>query len=502
MKYLKFIHFVIASVISMFLITSCNDSSNPDDSYVISTDVGVTGFSLKNDSKVLSNLDSVFFSIDLEKGLIFNADSLPKDTKITTLIPVISYPSTVASAIITMSGGEYKSGTVDYKKNPTDSIDFTGKVVLTLVAQDGLTTRDYTIKVNVHNMEPDSLWWDKLAVAELPSRKPSPIKQRTVAYNEKAMSLILENDGTYTIATTDNPNQNKWSKEETEFGFTPDLRSFASTSDALYILDSEGKLYKSEDALTWSTTGEQWISILGGYQSSLLGIREVGGELMHTRYPMQGAETVIDSQFPIKGFSNFSTFSNKWMEEPIGILCCGQTQDGTLTQHTWGFDGQNWAKLSNHTPPAVFGGTLIPYVINKQTSSLWITTEYDVWFFVGGMKADGSFNTDLYVSYDNGVNWFIGSDLTQMPDYIPGMMNSDNLVISTKMSGNFEPKGWASMPSKLLPSWYRISYEVDGYNVTWECPYIYLIGGENASGQLYNTIWKGVINRLTFVPLM
>ena len=44
--------------------------------------------------------------------------------------------------------------------------------------------------------------------------------------------------------------------------------------------------------------------------------------------------------------------------------------------------------------------------------------------------------------------------------------------------------------------------EIDGYNVKWECPYIYLMGGEDAEGMLYNTIWKGVLNRLTFVPII
>lgn len=82
------------------------------------------------------------------------------------------------------------------------------------------------------------------------------------------------------------------------------------------------------------------------------------------------------------------------------------------------------------------------------------------------------------------------------------MMNVDNVIITTMMTGNFEPQSWASMASKDLPNYYRLSCEVDGYNVSWECPYIFLFGGVGADGVLCNTIWKGVVNRLTFMPLI
>jgi hypothetical protein len=35
----------------------------------------------------------------------------------------------------------------------------------------------------------------------------------------------------------------------------------------------------------------------------------------------------------------------------------------------------------------------------------------------------------------------------------------------------------------------------------WEVPYIYLFGGYDSEGYLYNSVWRGVINRLSFKPL-
>lgn len=499
-KIFKFLLIAIATT----LITSACNSNSSDDPYAISSDVTVLGFSLKKDISILSGIDSVFFSIDLQKGLIFNADSLPKGTDITRLIPIISYPSTVMSATITMSDGSYKTGSIDYKNNPSDSIDFSGKVILTLIAQDGFSTKDYQIKVNVHNMEPDSLTWDKIAVSQLPSRMAEPRNQRTIMFGDEIISLIQEADATFTISKTYDPNKNNWTKEEIEFPFTPNIRSLSATENALYIIDSEGVLYTSNDAINWESTNKRWKTIIGGYADILLGLRVEGESILHTHYPLlsEASETPIDKDFPINGFSNFNTFTNKWSIAPIGILCGGETQNGSLTAQTWGYDGNTWAKLSNHTPPAVKGGTLIPYFVHKQTSMQWITNEYSIWFFTGGIKADGTFNKELYISYDNGVNWFIGSSLLQMPDYIPGMQNMDNIIFATELSSNIEPKGWSNMPIKQLPSWYKIKYATDGYNITWDCPYIYLIGGQDANNKLYNTIWKGVINRLSFVPLI
>lgn len=499
----KIVFSYIVAIFVMILVVACNKDSN-EEPYQTSTDVAVTSMSLKKDAKILTGIDSVFFSIDLQRGLIFNADSLPKGTDITRLIPVISYPSSVSSAIITMTDGDYKTGDIDYKSNPSDSVDFSGKVILKLVAQDGMTTKDYQIKVNVHKMEPDSLWWDKMAITKLPSRLENPVNQRTITFNDYVTSLIQESDGSYTISKTENPANNDWSKQRVDLNFIPDIRSFSATDNALYILDREGNLYVSNDAENWEPTGSKWLTIIGGYSEMLLGLRQDEGSIVHTHYPLLSdlSETVIEDDFPISGFSNFYTSKNKWSLAPIGIICGGETQNGTLISQTWGFDGNNWAKLSNHTPPAVKGGTLIPYYIHKQTSTMWITDEYSVCFFVGGVKSDGSLNHDLYLSYDNGVNWFVGSSLIQMPEYIPCMKNADNVIVNVKLSGNIEPKGWSAMPSHKLPSWYKLKTNINGYDVTWECPYIYLIGGEDAENNLYDTIWRGVINRLAFIPIV
>lgn len=61
-------------------------TGSTDDVEVIYGSTQVKGFNLKADAKVLSALDSVFFSIDLVNAQIFNADSLPYGTRVNKLV--------------------------------------------------------------------------------------------------------------------------------------------------------------------------------------------------------------------------------------------------------------------------------------------------------------------------------------------------------------------------------------------------------------------------------
>lgn len=177
-----------------------------------SSTVAVTGFSLKAMSKVAPNLDSVFFSIDLNRGVIFNADSLPVGTNIEKLIADISYTSSASSVKLTQTGGK-KEGEIDYKENPSDTIDFSGKVLLSITAEDNSTTRTYNIKVNVHKCEPDTLVWDRLAVTPMPSRLGNPVQQKTVQFKDAAYSLIAEKDGSYTMSVATDIIEGIWDKK-------------------------------------------------------------------------------------------------------------------------------------------------------------------------------------------------------------------------------------------------------------------------------------------------
>lgn len=482
--------------VAMLATVSCNEKTEEVEIYLTPSNVAVTAFTLNNDDKVMENLDSVFFSIDLENGVIFNADSLPLGTKIDKLVTTIKYSSYVTKATIKMEDGKTRTGEVDYLTSPTDSIDFTGKVSLTLSTDDDQLSRTYRIKVNVHKEKTDSLVWGDKALSKLPSRLANPRNQKSLDFNGKAVSLIEENDGTYTFATSENLFDSEWRKGAVTFPFTPNVRSLCATSSSLMILADNGKMYQSTDGTSWTATGETWTAMLGAYLDTAIGLKNGENGLEYAQYPLKNLNiTTMDKEFPVSGYSNFVILANQWTSSPVGFFAGGTCSDGTLSNATWAFDGYNWIKLAEGGIPAVKGASIIPYYGYRFTSSSWTQTEYPVWMIIGGSKTDGTLNRTVYISYDNGVNWGPGSELLQLPKEIPTMTECDNVVMTLRKK------------ALLSDAWKKAArrshnVEVDGDNIYWDCPYIYLIGGFDPQGNLYNTIWRGVLARLSFTPVI
>ena len=485
----------------MGTLSSCNKKTETEEEvYMPASSVAVTGFSLKSKSGTSVRLDSVFFSIDLNKGVIFNADSLPMGTDITKLVPVISYTSSASAVTLTQSGGKY-TGEIDYKTNPSDSVDFSGKVVLKITAEDKETTRSYSIKVNVHQCEPDSLVWDQLAVTPMPSRLRSPKQQKTVGYKDTSYTLLQEADDSYTLAVATDLIAGVWTKSTPAFDFEPEVRTLNATSDRLFVLDKAGVLHTSADGLTWESTGSVWTNIIGAYGDSMLGMRSEGGQLVHACWPADAgyAEQPVSSDFPVAEYSGFVQFSNRWTTLPIGFMVGGRLADGTYTSKTWGYDGDHWAVLSEDMTPAIAGATLVPYYVYRKTTSSLVQTEFSVWMLIGGQCSDGDSNRTIYVSYDNGVNWYAAEKQMQLPDHFPGLKNLDGIMAEWPKQASLKDN-WTDTASRALPGMARVKYEVEDYEVYWDCPYIYIFGGAKDNGALNDEIWRGVLNRMTFVP--
>lgn len=493
-----------ALILVMATASSCNkkEESTVDEPAVTISTVAVKNFNLKADSKVLSSLDSVFFSIDLNKKVIFNADSLPLGTKVSRLIPVITFQTSVSEARL-VSRGKEKNDTVDYLTNPNDSIDFTNDVTLNVTAADGKNKYSYTIKVNVHTQKPDSMMWDKMAVAKLPSLGGSPAVQKSVRKDGKVFTLLREGDGSYTLASAEDLFAGIWTREKISLPFEADVRSLEANDRLLWILDTQGRLYSSPDGKTWSDTGEKWVSIIGPYLDSMLGIKDTPTGLTHCHYPASDkiTDTPVDPEFPLSGRSATSQFSTKWAELPTIVFAGGVKPSGDYSGSTWAFDGQRWTTINEVELPALKGAVMIRYVEYRNTGGIFQGVPYEVLAVIGGRLADGSFNRSIYLSPDNGVNWRKGSVLTDLPEYFPSLSGADGIVMSTPLSADLA-KAWTPAPSPAPGRWLKPAYTLDGFDITWECPYIYIIGGETGAGSLSDTIWRGVLARLAFTPII
>lgn len=475
--------------------SSCNDTkSDVPEGYPTPFNVAVTAMTITGKGNT-PEIDSTYFSIDLDRGVIFNADSLPVGTQIDKLVPTFTYSSYVTKAIIKMEGGTTRTGEVDYTTTKTDSIDFTGKVTLTLSVEDENISRTYLVKVNVHKEKSDSLVWGDRAHAALPSRLASPKNQKSVSFKSSVVSIIQENDGSFTLASSSNLYDNQWSRKSIALPFEPEIRSLTASSDALYILDKSKQLFSSTDGENWTATGEKWDVIIGAYKNSALGLKSENGALYYAQFPMLDLNVEpVDAEFPLNGGSNFVTISNKWTTSPVGFFVGGTLANGTLSRATWAFDGANWVNLSQSDLPQVKGASIIPYYGFRFSSAGATTpTEYPVWMVMGGTLNDGSLNRTMYISYDNGVNWSKASAFMQLPKEIPTMTACDNLVMETRLQ--------TKLSDYWTPATRKGEVSVENNIISWDCPYIYMIGGYQADGNLCNSIWRGSLARFTFTPI-
>ncbi|MGM9861078.1 MAG: DUF6242 domain-containing protein [Muribaculaceae bacterium] len=445
-----------------------------------------------------THLDSVYFSIDLERAQIYNADSLPYGSDVTALVPVVMMQTGASVAEFkfkTLAGEDTVS---NYLTNSTNPVNFAaGPVELRIVSLDGTAERIYTVKVNVHTVNQDSLYWGELAYSTLPSKFAAPTRQHTVRRGETIYCLTGDVTGSYCMASSTDPAAAQWRLQDVAFGFEPDVDSFTATDDTFYILDTAGNLYGSSDTgATWTQcSSAPWRYIFGAVNGSVVGSALRDGQWVYVTYP-ETAEEPIAADFPVSGLSQAVTLSTSLSGQESLLFVGGRLADGTLTNRTYGYDGVNWAQLSTRAiPEALEDAVIWPYATRHYSTS-WKATDYDAIFAMGGRRSDGSINDTVYVSENYGITWAKASASMQLPEGFATPARAQAFVSDITMPGDraAASRAWHTILSCRRPYDTRPIEE-------WECPYIYIFGGVDKMGTLYNTVWQGVILRYTFKPI-
>lgn len=473
----------VAAMMLAALLPSCNSDSNLSSEYntVSYSNTAITAFSLASNSKVLNNLDSVFFSIDLTNAQIFNARPLPYLTKIDKLVVNITTDncSVVELSFQTKEGTDT---TINYLDNSTDSINFSaGPVVLHVVSYDSQESRDYLVTVNVYDENPDSLKWN-LQSSDMPQGLSDIVTSKTVLTADSYYMLANDGSNYKLTSTTALYDYSSWSAPETvSFGFTPVVESLTGTDNGtLYIISSDNMLYSSTDGgKSWSSTGTAMDYIYGHYQDTVLGSLTNGSTVTTIQYP-GGKSAIQPADFPAYGTGTLLTNSTAWQISPLAIMSGGVTADGTCTGDTWGFDGSIWAKISTGTQPAMKGSTSFQYTLVETDTTTWRVSNLPVTVNMGGLLADGTPNDTVYYSTDMGVHWVKAPDYMQLYSSMPKLWGQQSFV----------------QDQVIMPASRAVTPITQ-----WLCPYIFLLGGYTADSTPNTSIWDGVIVRYTYVPL-
>lgn len=487
---------ILLATLLVFACWSCNsDDSDYETPKADWTNVSVKAFSLGKNDSVLQHLDTVFFSIDLDKAVIFNADSLPVGTKLFKSTVSMTLP-TVSRATLMFMGSTGRDS-VDYLKSSSDSVNFAnGPVTLSITSLDGTVTRDYTIKINIHKTEPDSMEWSRSASRTLPTTLSAPTASQTVEWQNRYYCLTT--DGASSVmAVAPSPDRDQWDMQSVNLPRDPRVNTLTSTTEAIYMLADGNNLYRSADGgQSWSLTGARMDHIYGAYGDRLLGNILSGSSYLAVSYPDAydpAAAAPLPDGCPVRGTSNALVYATEWSAHPMLITVGGSTADGTLTGCTWAYDGNEWANVSIDAGLPREGMSLVPY-FSFRNESYWEVTSYSALFAIGGSDSNGSNDNSVYVSIDRGVHWSLASASVQLPAYI-APFSSASAIVANSLLGSRSSSVWQSYGPVSLDS--RASQMI----TQWECPYIYFFGGTDNSGRLIDRVWRGAINRLTFKPL-
>lgn len=467
--------FIIPAALALLLAgaaASCNSNSEEEQTESISrlpSSTLVKSFSLKPNSKIMANLDSVYFSIDQVNARIFNADSLPWGTDVRKLTVNVIAEATGSIEIIMPSLTSGRDTTINLQQNPTDSINFSrGEVWLRIGSQNSEFERIYSLKVNVHSCNPDSLQW-QTETRRLPAASAGATAQRAAELAGTYYSLSLSPSGMQ-IAFTKDVDSDSWASE-TLAGISADVNSFTATTDALYLLGSDGTLLSSADGLDWTRADTGWTHVYGAYANQLIGLKD--GRWI--AFP-SGASGPIPDGMPTGGTSQMWTFSNDWDVHPQALL--------VGAGNAWGFDGSSWMRLSGYSGgrnlPEASRMQVFPYFTFSTDKKTLVTTRQSAWIAMGGLMPDGCVQKEVYVSLDNGVNWRKAPQSLQLPAEVAPAVGGSVLLVSKE----FNAGSRAVRPI-----------------TQWSAPYVYFFGGSTPSGALIDRLLVGVINRLTFKPL-
>ncbi len=357
-------------------------------------------------SKTISG-KGIYFNIDQVNGIIFNVDSLPKWTNLTRVVPSFT---------------AYGNAFVKLKENGTDlyyiltsgqdSLDFSNPVEIMSLASDGKSTKKYTVKINKHLSDIDTLVWNS-ANANLEALN---IK-RTYVANDKMFIFANDNNGIPVVSYT--------SKESGQYGTlwsaptaltgaegVIDANSIVLFNGAFYTTDSEGYIYKSTPggfATDWTKVSSQKVMrILAADNQYLYAFdgNDIIGSKNMTDWTKQGSADIDMLPETCINYTSRPSKTNQFMSVV--------TMSGINNMN----HRVNWFKMTSEedsaNEPWAFIQTTNDNAFAMPRFSNLSVTYYNNALCAIGMK-DGEYDY-IYRSEDNGITWHAIKEMYLLPE--------------------------------------------------------------------------------------
>ena len=203
-------------------------------------------------------------TIDQVNNQIFNVDSL-------------SYGSVISRVTTSLTG----TGTITfrYADEPEnnylwtnyDSIDFSRKVLFSVISTDGSYTRTYNVRINICKVFPDSLLWQGPDTTGFPVLKGIG----AVVRNDSVFCFGTDTMGVMAMSCRNISNGN-WNGTNGLSGLPAGWNSRVTVCGGKFYTVAGGAIYGSSDGLNWSSvkTGIKSIVVSGNDNGELWAVRQ------------------------------------------------------------------------------------------------------------------------------------------------------------------------------------------------------------------------------------
>lgn len=405
-----------ALTLGLFLFASCKKEDKR------SNLAGITAFSIPS--------TGVEFTVDQSAMKIFNEDSLAFETDVSALTASFS---AVAGATVKVGATAQQSGvTVN---------DYTSPVVYTVTAEDGVTSRQYTVQVNVAKLDPKTVSWQKAGDAGFGAFHD--VKAGFFDGKYYAVASTMGSFGAFSFGVYQSADGAAWTR----------LKAADNNGDSIPMVE--------HGALVTGFNNKMWI--LGGHiPPKGFDFSKVTNKVWSSSDGLTWTVTepaVATDRWSIRERINAVVFNGKlWVIGGSGYPAFGNTNsNGTAYNDVWNTtDGTTWTKVTDAAQfiprcnPSVFvykdkiwlvggidnGRNYLNDVWTSADGVTWTevttTTAFtarqghkvivhnDQMLLIGGETAEGT-QADLWVSEDDGVNWtkIEAGDVRAVPGNFP-----------------------------------------------------------------------------------
>ena len=421
---MKRIHSVLVTLLSVGLIlTSC--SSSDDNNYTYTDQCYLGSFTLgqmkrtmhaKNskgeDSTYVTAFSGMLYKmlIDQRAQTITNRDSLPMGTNLNAVLATITGTGGICYAT-SPDASEW----TDYSSK--DSIDFSQPLYFRVYANDGKSYRDYYVKVNVQQYDPNSFTWVRLADVR-PSGK-TDVECR-LFFKDDGVPMLLSLDANGKVFTSRGSSYINPTWTETEcvgLPSAPEVHYTQYFNDRYWMLASQ-KLYVSDDAISWQevtpTDGTILLRLVAssfeGLYASVERMDVATGTKTATMARSTDGKTWSFFEMETGGFTGYPAAGLYYWQANGNerVLLADNAFGGTAPLTIWSLleDYENsWMLFAQQGD----NNFLLP-----AQQQLNILSYDDKLIALGGAFIGGDASSTLtkaYISYDNGITWKSDNEL-------------------------------------------------------------------------------------------